>query len=120
VRVPLHITKSNGGVTSARDARQATAETMLSGPASGVIGAAAVCVPAGYRNLITFDMGGTSADIALVRDGQPVYSHDETVGDFPIVMPAVGVSSVGAGGGSIAWLDAVAVLKVGPRATLPW
>ena len=115
VRVPLYITKSNGGVTTARDARQATAETMLSGPASGVIGAASVCLRAGYRNLITFDMGGTSADIALVRDGQPVYSTDETVGDFPIVMPVVGVSSIGAGGGSIAWLDSVGVLKVGPR-----
>jgi len=115
VRVPLYITKSNGGVTTARDARQATAETMLSGPASGVIGATSVCVRAGYRDLITFDMGGTSADIALVRDGQPVYSTDETVGDFPIVMPVVGVSSIGAGGGSIAWLDSVGVLKVGPR-----
>ena len=115
VRVPLYITKSNGGVTTARDARQATAETMLSGPASGVIGATHVCVRAGYRDLITFDMGGTSADIALVRDGQPVYSTDETVGDFPIVMPVVGVSSIGAGGGSIAWLDPVGVLKVGPR-----
>lgn len=115
VRVPLYVTKSNGGVTTARDARQATAETMLSGPASGVIGATSVCVRAGYRNLITFDMGGTSADIALVRDGQPVYSTDETVGDFPIVMPVVGVSSIGAGGGSIAWLDSVGVLKVGPR-----
>jgi N-methylhydantoinase A len=115
VRVPLYITKSNGGVTTARDARQATAETMLSGPASGVIGAASVCVRAGYRNLITFDMGGTSADIALVRDGQPVYSTDERVGDFPIVMPVVGVSSIGAGGGSVAWLDSVGVLKVGPR-----
>jgi len=102
VRVPLYITKSNGGVTTARDARQATAETMLSGPASGVIGATYVCGRAGYRDLITFDMGGTSADIALVRDGQPVYSTDETVGDFPIVMPVVGVSSIGAGGGSIA------------------
>ncbi len=60
-------------------------------------------------------MGGTSADIALVRDGRPVYSTDETVGDFPIVMPVVGVSSIGAGGGSIAWLDSVGVLKVGPR-----
>ncbi len=115
VRVPLYITKSNGGVTTARDARQATAETMLSGPASGVIGATYVCVRAGYRDLITFDMGGTSADIALVRDGQPVYSTGETVGDFPIVMPVVGVSSIGAGGGSIAWLDPVGVLKVGPR-----
>jgi N-methylhydantoinase A len=115
VRVPLHITKSNGGVTTARDARQATAETMLSGPASGVIGAVSVCLRAGYPNLITFDMGGTSADIAVVRDGQPVYSTDETVGEFPIVMPVVGVSSIGAGGGSIAWLDSVGVLKVGPR-----
>jgi N-methylhydantoinase A len=115
VRVPLYITKSNGGVTTARDARQATAETMLSGPASGVIGATSVCVRAGYRDLITLDMGGTSADIALVRDGRPVYSTDETVGDFPIVMPVVGVSSIGAGGGSIAWLDPVGVLKVGPR-----
>jgi N-methylhydantoinase A len=115
VRVPLHITKSNGGVTSARDARQATAETLLSGPASGVIGATSVCTRAGYRDLITFDMGGTSADIALVRGGQPVYSTDETVGDFPVVMPVVGVSSIGAGGGSIAWLDPVGVLKVGPR-----
>ena len=107
VRVPLYITKSNGGVTTARDARRATAETMLSGPASGVIGATAVCVAAGYRNLITFDMGGTSADVALVRDGRPVYSTDEIVGDFPIVMPVVGVSSIGAGGGSVAWLDPV-------------
>src|SRR6267142_929778 len=115
VRVPLYITKSNGGVTTARDARQATAETMLSGPASGVIGATYVCVRAEYRDLITFDMGGTSADIALVRDAQPVYSTDETVGDFPIVMPVVGVSSIGAGGGSIAWLDPLGVLKVGPR-----
>ncbi|HTY76624.1 MAG TPA: hydantoinase/oxoprolinase family protein [Candidatus Bathyarchaeia archaeon] len=115
VRVPLYITKSNGGVTTARDARQATAETMLSGPASGVIGATSVCVRAGYRNLITFDMGGTSADIALVRNGRPVYSTDETVGDFPIVMPVVGVSSIGAGGGSIAWIDSVGVLKVGPQ-----
>ncbi|HKW94230.1 MAG TPA: hydantoinase/oxoprolinase family protein [Methylomirabilota bacterium] len=115
VRVPLYITKSNGGITTARDARQATAETMLSGPASGVIGATSVCVRAGYRNLITFDMGGTSADVALVRDGQPVYSTEGTVGDFPIIMPVVGVSSIGAGGGSVAWLDPVGVLKVGPR-----
>src|SRR5437867_12706587 len=60
-------------------------------------------------------MGGTSADLAVVRDGRPLYSTDETVGDFPIVMPAVGVSSIGAGGGSVAWLDAAGVLKVGPR-----
>ena len=115
VRVPLYITKSNGGVTTARDARKATAETLLSGPAAGVIGASYLCHLAGYDDLITLDMGGTSADIALVRGGQPAYSTDEIVGDFPVVMPAVGVSSIGAGGGSIAWLDQLGVLKVGPR-----
>ena len=83
VGVPLYITKSNGGVTTARDARRATAETLLSGPASGVIGATASACGPGYGDLITFDMGGTSADIALVRDGQPVYSTDETVGRLP-------------------------------------
>ena len=115
VRAPLYITKSNGGVTSARDAREATVQTLLSGPASGVIGASHVCRQAGYGNLITLDMGGTSADIALVRDGQPTYSTDEIVGDFPVVLPAVGVSSIGAGGGSIAWLDDTGILKVGPQ-----
>ena len=115
VRAPLHITKSNGGVTTARDARRVTVETLLSGPASGVIGAAYVCRLAGYEDLLTLDMGGTSADIALVRGGQPGSSTEEVVGDFPIVMPAVGVSSIGAGGGSVAWLDAAGVLKVGPR-----
>jgi N-methylhydantoinase A len=60
-------------------------------------------------------MGGTSADIALVPGGEPVTSTDEVVGDFPVVMPAIGVSSIGAGGGSVAWLDPVGVLKIGPR-----
>ena len=115
VSVPLYITKSNGGVTTARDARRATAETLLSGPASGVIGANYVARLAGYDNLITLDMGGTSADIALAPGGRPAYSTDEVVGDFPVVMPAVGVSSIGAGGGSIAWLDSLGVLMVGPR-----
>jgi N-methylhydantoinase A len=115
VRVPVYVTKSNGGVTTARDARQASAETLLSGPASGVIGATYVCRRAGYANLITLDMGGTSADIALVPGGEPVTSTDEVVGDFPVVMPAIGVSSIGAGGGSVAWLDPVGVLKIGPR-----
>jgi N-methylhydantoinase A len=115
VSVPPYITKSNGGVTTARNARDATAETLLSGPASGVIGASYVCHLAGFDDLITLDMGGTSADIALVRGGRPAYSSDEHVGDFPVVMPAVGVSSIGAGGGSIAWIDRVGVLKVGPH-----
>src|SRR6185503_318862 len=90
-------------------------ERLEDGLAAAVIGATHVCRQSGYGNLITLDMGGTSADIALVRDGQPTYSTDEVVGDFPVVMPAVGVSSIGAGGGSIAWLDNTGILKVGPQ-----
>jgi N-methylhydantoinase A len=111
----LHVARSNGGVTTAAAARQAPAAILLSGPAAGVVGAAHVCGLAGYRDLIALDMGGTSADIALVRDGRPGYSTDETVGGLPVVLPAVGVSSIGAGGGSVAWVDGAGVLKVGPR-----
>jgi N-methylhydantoinase A len=115
VTVPLHITKSNGGVTTSVNARKATGEILLSGPASGVIGASYICHLAGYDDLITLDMGGTSAEIALVQGGRPHYSISEHVGDFPVIMPAVAVSSIGAGGGSVAWLDSMGVLKVGPR-----
>lgn len=110
-----HITKSNGGLLTARSARDLPVVTLLSGPASGVIGASYIAGLSGYRDLLTFDMGGTSADIAVVRDGQAAYSRDEHIGDFPLVMPAVGVSSIGAGGGSIAWFDRSGFLKVGPR-----
>jgi N-methylhydantoinase A len=116
-RLPVEpfITRSNGGVMSARRAHRATAETLLSGPASGVIGALRVAAQAGVRDLITLDVGGTSADVAIVQDGQPRTSLTEHVADFPIMMPVVGVSSVGAGGGSIAWQDSAGVLRVGPQ-----
>jgi N-methylhydantoinase A len=115
LRVEPYITKSNGGVMTARSARDATVETLLSGPASGVVGAIYAAQLSGYLNLLTLDMGGTSADIAIIRDGEALYSRDEHVGDFPVIMPAVGVSSIGAGGGSIAWIDQSGLLKVGPR-----
>jgi len=110
-----YITRSNGGIMSARRASRATAETLLSGPASGVIGAVRVARQAGVRNLITFDVGGTSADVAIVEDGAPQNSLSEHIADFPIIMPAVGVTCVGAGGGSVAAIDAAGVLKVGPQ-----
>jgi N-methylhydantoinase A len=110
-----YITRSNGGIMSARRASRSTAETLLSGPASGVIGAVRVAQQAGIRNLITFDVGGTSADVAIVEDGAPQNSLSEHIADFPIMMPVVGVTCVGAGGGSIASLDAAGVLKVGPQ-----
>jgi N-methylhydantoinase A len=110
-----YITRSNGGVMTARRARSATAETLLSGPASGVMGAVRVCALAGVRHFITLDVGGTSADVAIVEDGTPRTSLSEHIADFPIMMPVVGVSSIGAGGGSIAWVDSEGVLKVGPQ-----
>jgi N-methylhydantoinase A len=115
VPVKPYITRSNGGVMSAARARTSTAETLLSGPASGVVGALRVAALAGIRDLITLDVGGTSADVAIVQDGAPRTSLTEHVADFPIMMPVVGVSSIGAGGGSIAWLDSAGVLRVGPQ-----
>ena len=107
-------TKSNGGVMGLAAAGERPVETLLSGPASGVIGAAFIGRMIGDGKLITLDMGGTSVDIAVV-DGDIPYSNENTVGDFPVVLPAVDVSAIGAGGGSVAWLDAEGVLKVGPR-----
>lgn len=115
IPVRPYITRSNGGVMSARRARSSTAETLLSGPASGVIGALRVAEQAGVRNFITLDVGGTSADVAIVEEGAPRTSLTEHVADFPIMMPVVGVSCIGAGGGSIAWLDSAGVLRVGPQ-----
>lgn len=107
-------TRSNGGVMSARRAGLSPIETLLSGPASGVIGAAYLGRLAGIDHLITLDMGGTSADVGVVQ-GEPRVTTESHVGDFPVILPAVDVASIGAGGGSIAWTDADGVLKVGPR-----
>jgi N-methylhydantoinase A len=107
-------TKSNGGIMTAHSATEAPVETLLSGPASGVIGALYIGSLSGHERLIAFDMGGTSSDVAVI-DGDVMYSTESSVADLPIVMPAVDVSSIGAGGGSIAWVDALGILKVGPR-----
>src|SRR5574341_769722 len=115
VTCPVMTSKSNGGVMTARRAARVPVETLLSGPASGVIAAAALGRQAGYRDLIGFDMGGTSADVAVVVGGEVPASSESAVGDFPVVLPAVAVHCIGAGGGSIAWTDAAGVLKVGPQ-----
>jgi len=114
--VPCRIfsTKSNGGVMSVEAAARRPVETLLSGPAAGVIGAAYVGRLMGERHLVTLDMGGTSVDVSVI-DGELSYSTENTIGDYPVIMPAVDVSAIGAGGGSIAWTDAEGVLKVGPR-----
>jgi len=108
-------TRSNGGVMTTQSAAERPVDTLLSGPASGVIGSAYLGNLIGDRRLVTIDIGGTSADMAVINDGEVSYSTENTVGDFPVIMPAVDVSSIGAGGGSIAWIDEDGVLKVGPR-----
>ncbi len=115
VPAALYITRSNGGMMSAESARRVPVHTLLSGPASGVVGAAYIARLAGEKQCITVDIGGTSADVSIVRDGEVVYSTENHVAEFPVVMPSADVSTIGAGGGSIAWLDEVGILKVGPQ-----
>src|SRR6266850_2584218 len=112
-----HVTKSNGGIMPVAAARTQTAATLLSGPASGVIGAAYVAGRAGFSSIITLDVGGTSADMAVVENGRPRVSTSEHIGGVPVMMPVVGVSAIGAGGGSVAWVDDVGLPKVGPQST---
>ncbi|HKQ64783.1 MAG TPA: hydantoinase/oxoprolinase family protein [Methylomirabilota bacterium] len=112
-----HVTKSNGGIMPVAAARSQTAATLLSGPASGVIGAAYVASRAGLPNIITLDVGGTSADMAVVENARPRVSTSEHIGGVPVMMPVVGVSAIGAGGGSVAWVDDVGLPKVGPQST---
>jgi N-methylhydantoinase A len=109
------LTKSNGGLMNAQTGKRACVNMLLSGTASGVIGAAYLAEQAGIANVLTLDIGGTSADLALIIDGKPQFGTGETVGDFPLFVPSVSVTSIGSGGGSIAWADAFGVLKVGPE-----
>jgi N-methylhydantoinase A len=108
-------TRSNGGVMTTESASERPVDTLLSGPASGVIGSAYLGNLMGEHRLVTLDIGGTSADMGVIDAGEVSYSTENTVGDFPVIMPAVDVSSIGAGGGSIARVDEDGVLKVGPR-----
>ena len=108
------VTKSNGGVMSAELGKTACVEMLLSGTAAGVMGAAYVVREAGAPRVLSLDIGGTSADVAIIRDGTPGYSSAEVVGEFPIHVPSVSVTSIGEGGGSIARLDPAGMLRVGP------
>ena len=111
---PLTI-HSNGGLMSVETVRSFPVRTCLSGPAAGVVGAAEVGRVAGFRNLVTFDVGGTSTDVSLIVDGQPVFTSNRTVAGYPVKTPMIDIHVIGAGGGSIAWLDEVGSLKVGPH-----
>lgn len=109
------LTKSNGGVMNAAEGKRACVSMLLSGTASGVIGATWFARQAGENRILTLDIGGTSADFALIIDGEPQYGTGEMIGEFPLYIPSVSVSSIGIGGGSIASVDAQGVLRVGPE-----
>jgi N-methylhydantoinase A len=112
----LFILKSDGGLTSARNASASPVSVMMSGPAGGVIGAAWVAEQAGFADFLTFDMGGTSTDVALVQGLTPRIGRETTVGDLTVRATSVDVRTVGAGGGSIAHVPALTqALRVGPR-----
>jgi N-methylhydantoinase A len=115
VGAPLLIMKSDGGVTSAATCVRQPVQTVLSGPAAGVIGAVSVARAAGLADVISIDVGGTSADICLVRDGRPEITKDGTIGPFPLKLPMLDIHTIGAGGGSIATVSATGRLTVGPR-----
>lgn len=109
------LTKSNGGVMNAAEGKRACVSMLLSGTASGVIGATWFARQAGEKRVLTLDIGGTSADFALIIDGEPQFGTGEMIGEFPLYIPSVSVSSIGIGGGSIATVDGQGVLRVGPE-----
>ena len=115
VTVEPYITQSNGGVMSIGSTVQTPVQTALSGPSAGVMGAIYVARAAGYENIITYDMGGTSTDVSLVNRGIAEYTTKRKVCGLPSGVPMIDVHAVGAGGGSIAYIDNAGALKVGPE-----
>ncbi|SDS93752.1 hydantoinase/oxoprolinase family protein [Jiangella sp. DSM 45060] len=113
--VPFYVMKSNGGVLSADEVARQPISTVLSGPAAGALGAAVVAGAAGFGSVLTLDGGGTSTDVAVVVDGHPALTTEGSVGAYPSKIPMIDVVTVGAGGGSVAWLSPEGTLKVGPR-----
>jgi len=127
---PFYVMQSNGGVMTAASAKARPVYMVESGPAAGVIAAGAIAAPYGHRNVMSFDMGGTTAKVGLIRDGQLQLSTEIEVGaqaltplgegrggGYPVRTPVIDLVEVGAGGGSEAWIDAGGALRVGPRST---
>ncbi len=114
-RVPFYVMKSNGGVLSAEEVTRQPISTVLSGPAAGALGAALVAGTAGYDRVVTCDGGGTSTDVTVVVGSEPALTTEGTVGAYPSKIPMIDVVTVGAGGGSVAWVSPEGTLKVGPH-----
>lgn len=114
VVTPPRITKSNGGVMGVEQAKRECVQMVLSGTASGVTGASYLASACGFDKILSLDIGGTSADVAVIIDGKVAQGNGEIIGDFPLFIPSVAVTSVGQGGGSLAWIDGQGVLQMGP------
>jgi len=110
----LYIMQSNGGVSTFKGSAEKPVATVLSGPAGGVIASMGTCERVGINNIITFDMGGTSCDVALIHQGNPVITTQGKINLRPIALPMLDIHTVSAGGGTIARIDAVGGLQVGP------
>jgi N-methylhydantoinase A len=110
----IFVMQSSGGITALNTAAEQPVRTVLSGPAGGIVGAAAVAQRSGFNRIITFDMGGTSSDVALV-DGRPSTTNEADVAGLPVRVPVLDIHTVGAGGGSLARFDAGGALRVGPE-----
>ncbi|MDP6088541.1 MAG: hydantoinase/oxoprolinase family protein, partial [Nitrospinota bacterium] len=115
VESDLHIMQSNGGIMGAETAVEKPILTILSGPAAGVIGGVALANQTGELNTISVDMGGTSFDICLSSQGEVRRTRESEIEGFPVKVPTVDIHTLGAGGGSIAWIDAGGALRVGPQ-----
>lgn len=113
--IPFYVMKSNGGVLSADEVVHQPITTVLSGPAAGALGAGLIARRAGFARVLTCDGGGTSTDVSVVLDGEPTLTTEGTVGAYPSKIPMIDVVTVGAGGGSIAWVSPEGTLKVGPK-----
>ena len=111
----LYVMQSSGGIISAEVAAREPVRTVLSGPAGGVIGAHRVAQPAGFDNIIAFDMGGTSTDVSLIEAAGPKLTNEARISEIPISVPMLDIHTVGAGGGSLAWFDHGGILHVGPE-----
>ena len=111
----VYINHSNGGLMSIDESMQYPIKTALSGPAGGVVGAQYICNLVGEKDLITVDIGGTSTDISLVVGGKFEGSDEKTISGYPVRIPSIDISTIGAGGGSIGWIDSGGILKVGPQ-----
>jgi len=111
----IDIMQSNGGIFPCEVAERQAVNIILSGPAAGVTGAAYVAKATGLNNIMTLDMGGTSTDVCLIKNGQPTISTDNQLDGLPIKIPMIDIVTVGAGGGSIAWRDPGGMLRVGPQ-----